>query len=317
MGDATGKRHLILLHGMGATGEVWLPWAPLLERRWPGRWLAPDLAGHGWSPPLDGYSFEALAQRVVDGLGPVRLGPEDRLVLLGHSLGGVVALALAARQRGLPVDTVVGLGIKAVWSPAELAKSAELAARPVTWFATRDEAARRYLRVSGLAGLFAPDHPVVEAGLRREDGRWRLAMDPAAFAVGEPRLPVLLAATDVPVLLARGELDPMVTDAQLKELGRAGGHAARAGPQRARRGPGGGARPARPVPLSGGEPARDGPARVSSRPRAAQGPPSRVPARGGRRTGTPRRRRRRGSRPGSGSAPPSAVPPSGRRPAGR
>ncbi|MCZ7438624.1 alpha/beta fold hydrolase [Micromonospora sp. WMMC241] len=228
MGDtaATATRHLVLLHGMGATGEVWLPWAPLLERRWPGRWLAPDLAGHGWSPPLTEYSFAALAQRAADGLGSVRLGPNDRLVLLGHSLGGVVALALAARQRGLPVDAVVGLGIKVAWSPAELAKAEELAARPVTWFATRDEAARRYLRVSGLAGLFAPDHPVVDAGLRREDGhaqrgdgRWRLAMDPAAFAVGEPRLPALLAAVDVPVLLARGELDPMVTDAQLKELG--------------------------------------------------------------------------------------------------
>ncbi|MFI2711404.1 alpha/beta fold hydrolase [Micromonospora sp. NPDC018662] len=264
MGDTRGNRHLVLLHGMGATGEVWLPWAPLLERRWPGRWIAPDLAGHGWSPPLPGYSFAALARRVMDGLDAVRLSPGDRLVLLGHSLGGVVALALAARQRHLPVDAAVGLGIKAVWSPAELAKADELAARPVTWFATRDEAARRYLRVAGLAGLFAPDHPVVDAGLRREDGRgqrghpggghrgdgggqrgypggghrgdgggqrghpggehrgdgrWRLAMDPAAFAVGEPDLPALLAAVDVPVLLARGETDPMVTDAQLEALG--------------------------------------------------------------------------------------------------
>ena len=114
---------------------------------------------------------------------------------------------------------MVGLGIKAVWSPAELARAGELAARPVSWFASRDEAARRYLRVSGLAGLFAPDHPVVDAGLRQVDGRWRLAMDPAAFAVGEPDLVALLAATDVPVLLARGEHDPMVTDAQLKEFG--------------------------------------------------------------------------------------------------
>ncbi|WP_319458435.1 hypothetical protein [Micromonospora sp. RTP1Z1] len=44
-------------------------------------------------------------------------------------------------------------------------------------------------------------------------------MDPAAFGVGEPPLPALLTATDVPVLLARGEQDPMVTDAQLKEFG--------------------------------------------------------------------------------------------------
>ncbi|NJP32638.1 alpha/beta fold hydrolase [Micromonospora thermarum] len=216
MVDESGDRGpvLVLLHGMGATGEVWLPWAPLLERRWAGRWLAPDLAGHGWSPPLPSYSFAGLADRLAG-----TLAREDRLVLLGHSLGGVVALALAARSAGLPVDAVVGLGIKAVWSPAELAKAQELADRPVTWFASRDEAARRYLRVSGLAGLLAPDHPVVEAGLRQVDGRWRLAMDPVAFGVGEPNLPALLAATDVPVLLARGEHDLMVSDAQLKELG--------------------------------------------------------------------------------------------------
>lgn len=214
-GTRDGRRPLLLLlHGMGATGEVWLPWAPLLERRWAGRWLAPDLAGHGWSPPLPRYSFAGLAGQVAGGLKP-----GDRLVVLGHSLGGVVGLALAARTAGLTVDAVVGLGIKAVWSPAELDRAAELAARPVTWFATRDEAARRYLKVAGLTGLFAPEHPVVEAGLRQVDGRWRLAMDPAAFAVGEPRLPALLAATDVPVVLARGERDPMVSDEQLKELG--------------------------------------------------------------------------------------------------
>ena len=40
---------VLLLHGMGATGDVWLPWAPYLEQHWPGRWLAPDLAGHGWA----------------------------------------------------------------------------------------------------------------------------------------------------------------------------------------------------------------------------------------------------------------------------
>ncbi|MEO3776420.1 alpha/beta fold hydrolase [Micromonospora sp. B11E3] len=216
MTDDTGTRRVVvLLHGMGATGEVWLRCAPLLEHRWPGRWLAPDLAGHGCSPALPGYSFAGFADRVAE-----TLRPGDRLVLLGHSLGGVVALALAARGRRLPVDAVVALGVKAVWSAAELDRARELAARPVTWFADRDEAARRYLRVSGLTGLLAPEDPAVDAGLRREDGRWRLAMDPAAFAVGAPDLPALLADTDAPVVLARGEHDPMVSDAQLGEFGR-------------------------------------------------------------------------------------------------
>ncbi|MFC5923484.1 alpha/beta fold hydrolase [Micromonospora vulcania] len=211
----TGRRPvLLLLHGMGATGDIWLPWAPLLEQHWPGRWLAPDLAGHGWSAPLPSYSFGGFAERIASGLAA-----DDRIVVLGHSLGGVVGLALAARAVGTPVDAVVGLGIKAVWTPAELARAAELADRPVSWFASRTEAARRYLRVAGLTGLIPADHPVVDAGLREVDGRWRLAMDANAFAVGEPDLAALLAATDVPVVLARGEHDPMVTDAQLKEFG--------------------------------------------------------------------------------------------------
>ncbi|SCF26187.1 alpha/beta fold hydrolase [Micromonospora chokoriensis] len=213
-GQAGRGRVLLLLHGMGTSGDVWLPWAPLLEQRWAGRWLAPDLAGHGWAAPLPSYTFAGLADRIARGLVA-----GDRLVVLGHSLGGVVGLALAARAAGTPVDAVVGLGIKAVWSPDELTRAADLAARPVSWFATRAEAARRYLRVSGLAGLVAPDHPVVDAGLRQVDGRWRLAMDPTAFAVGEPDLTALLAATDAPVVLARGEHDPMVSDEQLKEYG--------------------------------------------------------------------------------------------------
>ncbi|KOX12329.1 alpha/beta hydrolase [Micromonospora sp. NRRL B-16802] len=213
-GHADRRPVLLLLHGMGATGDVWLPWAPLLEQHWPGRWLAPDLAGHGWSAPLPTYSFEGFANRIAQALAP-----GDRIVVLGHSLGGVVGLALAARAAGTPVDAVVGLGIKAVWTPDELTRAADVAARPVSWFASRSEAARRYLRVAGLAGLVPPDHPMVDAGLRQIDGRWRLAMDTGAFAVGEPDLAALLAATDVPVVLARGEHDTMVTDAQLKEYG--------------------------------------------------------------------------------------------------
>ena len=73
--------------------------------------------------------------------------------------------------------------------------------------------------MSGLDGLLSAADPAVDAGLREQGGRWRLAMDPAVFAVGAPDMPQLLARSQAPVTLARGEHDPMNTDEQLARLG--------------------------------------------------------------------------------------------------
>jgi pimeloyl-ACP methyl ester carboxylesterase len=212
----SGEPFVVLLHGLGATGDVWGRWRPLLARRWPGRWLAPDLPGHGGSPPLAAYTFDGLAAAVA-GIVP----PGSRIVVLGHSLGGVVGLALASGRFAVPVQAVIGLGIKVVWTEEDLARARAAAGRPSAWFASRDEAAARYLRVSGLAGLLSAGDPAVDAGLRERDGRWRLAADPGAFTVGAPDMAQLLAQSQAPVTLARGERDPMNTDEQLARLGAA------------------------------------------------------------------------------------------------
>jgi pimeloyl-ACP methyl ester carboxylesterase len=195
----TGAPVLVLLHGLGATGDVWAGAARVLAEQWPGRWLACDLPGHGGSGPLDRYSFGSLAAAVA-GLVP----GEEPVVVLGHSLGGVVGLTLASGWFA--------------WSQSDLDTARRIAARPVTWFSSRKEAAERHLRVSGLVGLLDTDDPAVSAGLREQDGRWRLAVDPAAFGVGAPDMPGLLAAARGEVLLARGEHDPMVSDEQLAAL---------------------------------------------------------------------------------------------------
>jgi pimeloyl-ACP methyl ester carboxylesterase len=217
----SGEPLLVLLHGLGATGDVWGAWRPLLARRWPGRWLAPDLPGHGGSPPLAAYTFDglaaAVARAVQPGAGAVQ--PGARTVVLGHSLGGVVGLALASGRFPVPVHAIVGLGIKVAWTDEELARARAAAHRPPAWFGSRDEAAARYLRVSGLAGLLPAGDPAVDAGLAAQGGRWRLAMDPGAFAVGAPDMAQLLARSQAPVVLARGERDPMNTDEQLARLG--------------------------------------------------------------------------------------------------
>jgi pimeloyl-ACP methyl ester carboxylesterase len=203
-----GDPQLILLHGLGATGDIFERWRPLLAQTWPGRWVAPDLPGHGGSPPLPVYTFDGLAAAVA----PL-VDPDARTVVFGHSLGGVVGLLLQ------PVRAVVGLGIKVEWSDVDLQRARAIAERPPMWFPTRDEAAARHLRVSGLVGLVEPDDPAVEAGLREHDGQWGLAMDAGAFAVGAPDMPGLLAGTGATVVLARGADDPMNSDEQIARLG--------------------------------------------------------------------------------------------------
>src|SRR5215813_2529338 len=209
-----GEPLLVLLHGLGATGDVWSAWWPLLGRRWPGRWLAPDLPGHGGSPPLAAYTFDGFAAAVAD-----IIQPDAPIVVLGHSLGGVVGLALASGRFPVSVQAVIGLGIKVIWTDEELERAQAAARRPPPSFASREEAATRYLRVSGLAGLLPAGDPAVGAGLREQGGRWRLALDPGTFAVGAPDMAQLLAQSRAAVTLARGEHDPMNTDEQLARLG--------------------------------------------------------------------------------------------------
>lgn len=199
-----GDPVLLLLHGLGATGTVWHGLADLLGEHWPGSWAIPDLPGHGRSDPLPRYTFGALAAAVAGTVEPGR-----QVVVLGHSLGGAVGLALASGWFGIDVIAACGLGIKVRWTPEELAKAAELAGRPNRTFATRDEAADRALRVAGLSGLLPAGSPLVDPGLARTGDGWRLALDPAVFGVGAPDMPGLLTACRANVILAAGQHDPM------------------------------------------------------------------------------------------------------------
>ena len=204
---------LLLLHGLSANGGVWTDWEGVLEREHGGAWSAPDLPGHGAAARLRSYSFDSLASAVAD-----NLQSGERVVVVGHSLGGVVGLALAGDGFGVDVRGVVALGVKVDWTADELAKAQGLAARPPTTFVSREEAAARFVRVAGLEGLVDADHPAVTRGIAADAGGWRLTADPATIGVGAPDMRGLLAATRAPVVLVRGEHDPLQTTEQLREL---------------------------------------------------------------------------------------------------
>lgn len=200
---------LVLIHGLGATAGIW---SSMLEepRR---RWVAPDLPGHGGSDHSGDYSVEALAAAVYELIEAERDGEE--VTILGHSLGGLVAITLAGSA--LPVRAANGLGIKIDWSDEELTRFAGLAARPPKLFDSEAEALAQHRRNCGLDEV-ALDSPLLAHGAAMQDGKWCAAMDMAAFAVERPRMAELVGAARCPVRLACGEGDAMISAERLRDF---------------------------------------------------------------------------------------------------
>lgn len=80
---------VVLLHGYLEAGEVWEPLAERLEGKY--RIIAPDLPGHGDSGTRgEVHTMEFLAAAVRE---VIKDAGEQKVLLVGHSLGGYVTLA--------------------------------------------------------------------------------------------------------------------------------------------------------------------------------------------------------------------------------
>ncbi len=213
----SGEPTLLLLHGMGGAAGLWTRLTALLDKHWPGSWIAPDLPGHGRTPYLDAYSYDALAAGIV----AEALEPGRPVAVLGHSLGGAVGLALAAGDFGVPVSGVVGVGIKVRWSEQDLAGAKVVAGRAVHYTRTPEEAMERAMKAAGIFGVVTPEEPGLDNLVRRLNDGWRPILDLRALTVGAPDMRRWLdtcAARGIPVTLAAGERDPMSPREHLAEL---------------------------------------------------------------------------------------------------
>ena len=186
----------VLVHGVTSSSRTWWRVGPaLVERGF--RVLAVDLRGHGSSPrPTAGQSVADLATDVAETVEVAAGSPVDLLV--GHSLGALVALELVAAQPGFARRLVVEdpPGASSIdW--AAIAAGIEADTRRA---ASEPDALRRELEAAN------PVWPAGEAERRVAD----LAdcdgqAVAAALRPGVPLdLPALLAAP-IPVLLLLGE----------------------------------------------------------------------------------------------------------------
>ncbi len=212
-GEATNPA-LILLHGGSAHAHWWDHIAPTLARTY--RVLALDLRGHGESAWTHPPAYE-IADYVTDLEGVVAALALDTPVLMGHSLGGFVALhyaTTAATSRGAFVIVDIGSRLRPSRAmrllrclpPPTYSTAADVSARfrllPAETWAT-PELLRHIARHS-----VKPDHT----------GRFHLKSDRAAMTRRPCDLEPRLARIACPILFIRGQHSRALSAERLAHL---------------------------------------------------------------------------------------------------
>jgi pimeloyl-ACP methyl ester carboxylesterase len=208
-GPRTGEP-IVLIHCFTCAINYWDGMIPLLAKQH--RVIAVDLLGHGGSEkPASGYSVESQAEVVAEALG--KLGVREAEVV-GHSLGGPVAFALAEESPRL-VNRLVAIDSIPDTSYGDVGFVGELPFKPVIgealWRIKPDFSIR-----DGLGVAFAPGFPVPDAFVedvkRMTYSAYTGSHDAFDDYTGEKSLPERAAAIGKPLLAIMGAEEQIAND---------------------------------------------------------------------------------------------------------
>jgi len=189
---------IVLVHGLSEDRRTWDPIVALLADAF--RCVRLDLRGHGESGDADDYSAFAMAGDVATVVAEA--GVDDAPLVIGHSLGAVVATMYAA---GAPVRGVINVDQPLRFDDfaAALLPLADLLRGPE--FAPTFMAVLGGLGADGLDEATASRLDELHASARQDVvlGVWGLLLD---ADIGELRTATdpVLAAIDVPYLAIHG-----------------------------------------------------------------------------------------------------------------
>ncbi|TIR15525.1 MAG: alpha/beta hydrolase [Mesorhizobium sp.] len=203
---AGSEPSLVLVHGFTDTSRSFSLLAPHLSGR---RLIMPDLRGHGGSQAGEGSGVADFADDIAGLIQRLQL---DRPIVVGHSLGGMVSIALAAQYPKL----IGGLIILASTLKPDFASHHQLidgvaALRdPISpsdpfydwWHACQPGVPQAFL-----AGL-AQDASAIPAA------RWRAILE----EIRRTDLTAAVRAVRVPTLIIAGGRDPLFGEAHQRAL---------------------------------------------------------------------------------------------------
>ena len=213
VGDA--GPHVVLLHGLFGMGSNLGALARALADGY--RVHSLDLPDHGRSAWTDGTDLPRMADAVGAWLRGAGI---DRAHLVGHSLGGKVAMQLALAEPATVASLVVADIAPVRYSASHDAVFAALAAVEAAAVGSRREAGdilRRYLEEEGVVQF------LLLSLARGDDGRWGWRFHRAGLEANYPAYLAAPAASGPyggPVLFLRGGRSPYVSEAHSETIHR-------------------------------------------------------------------------------------------------
>jgi pimeloyl-ACP methyl ester carboxylesterase len=189
---------VILLHGLFGAGRNWGGIQKRLAQRH--RVLAPDLRNHGESEHAARMDYAAMAEDVAELIARRGLAPA---AVLGHSMGGKVAMALALAQPAMVARLVVADIAPVRYPPALRGYVAAMRALPLTPGLTRREADAALEAAIPEAGIRA--FLLQSLDFNGEAPAWKLGLAEIAASMPEIEDFPLSGRYEGPTLVLAGE----------------------------------------------------------------------------------------------------------------
>lgn len=236
-GGPAGARTVVCLHGFGGSASNWDLVAPLLARD--SRVIAPDLHGHGLTPPTPVPTTYGVLDQIGEVLHEVVVPRSNPVVLVGSSFGGTMALEFAARHP----DLVQGVAVLAAPTPRRLDRPHDRSIALKRWLISAPGVSgASYRRTTALSPEEVVDRQLVAAGLdpstvdsaaRRDavalqalrhrdrdshDAQQHLLRSLLRLLEQGSQFASAVATIEAPVLWLQGEDDPLVPEPQARAL---------------------------------------------------------------------------------------------------
>lgn len=197
---------IVFVHGGAAHAHWWSFLAPMFLPRW--RVVALDLTGHGDSGRRERYDHELWAAEVMAVAD--HAGCREP-VIVGHSLGGLVAIQTAASHGDrLAGAVIVDSPVRRPDPESEEGARGRAFRSPGT-YSDADEAMAHFRLIppQPVEHPWIVDH-IARHSLRRVEGGWTWKFDPYLFAHTPVAMRDQLQSVSCRVALLRGELSVVV-----------------------------------------------------------------------------------------------------------